>query len=423
MSDTLAAIATLPLPPPAQRRRRRLAVLALPKRHLGLTVFAVISLLVSMSLSQTTSFEVGSLQYWLLVVPSALLPLIDIQRIAKALMGPARLLLIMALAAGAWHVLRGDARAAIQMSLLVLVLTWISTPVARLRINDLVVLYLALIIIGIGVNLLTDFSPYGLIPGRTIKEFGPGRVSFFPNVAYTGILSLAMLMVLTKDRKTAKAHSAVLVLALYFLLFSVVRTATIGFVLYVGTRWWLERHRKASARTMYLVAIVVGIGATVLIATSAVLIEALQQVPYVSDLLLQGKSDLTAEEILKQMYRPWLWLQQLELFATSPGLMGWGSFDFIEVTVGAVDESQIVSAGSEALPTRLLSAYGLAGLVFTVYLVRRVGLLAKVGDRWACACFPAICLLMMNWGSVFHPTDALFAIFLLMIVRGTRAFN
>ena len=423
MSDIVAATAALPLPPTAQRHRRKRAALALPERHLGLTVFAVISLLVSMSLSQTTSFEVGSLQYWLLVVPSVLLPLIDIRRIAKALLGPARLLLIMGLAAGAWHLLRGDARAAIQMSLLVLVLTWISTPVANLRVNDLVVLYLALIGIGIGVNLLTDFSPYGLVPGRTIDEFGPGRVSFFPNVAYTGILSLVMLMVLTKDRKTAKAHAVVLMLALYFLLFSVVRTATIGFVLYGGTRWWLEWHRKASARTMYLVAVGVGIGATVLIASSAVLIETLQQVPYVSDLLLQGKSDLTAEEIFAQMYRPWLWLRQLELFSTSPGLMGWGSFDFIEVTAGAVDESQIVSAGSEALPTRLLSAYGLAGLIFTVYLIGRVGLLAKVGDRWACACFPAIFLLMMNWGSVFHPTDALFGIFLLMIVRGRRAFN
>lgn len=394
-----------------------------PRRHLGLFLFAAISLLVSMSLSQTEAFEQGSLQYWVLVLPAALLPLPDLQRIGHTLRGPAQTLLYLVLAAGAWHLARGDARAVTQLALLVFVLAWISIPSAGFKIDDLVALYVVLVLLGIAVNILTSFSPYGILPGRTVEEFGTWRVSFFPNIAYTGILSLAILLVLTKDWATARRHPLVLALAAYFMFFSFVRTALIGFGLYALMRWWLHRQRSRNSTGVFWLTVGVGVGATVLIASSAIVIEAIQQVPYVPELLLQGKSDLSAEEILDQMYRPWLWLKQLELFVTSPSLMGWGTFSFSELAAGDVDPSHIVSEGSEALPTRLLATYGLAGLTFLYYIFSRLRRLAILGDQWACACFPAVFLLLMNWGGVFHPTDALFAIFLMMVVRGNRAFT
>lgn len=386
-------------------------------------VFVGASLLLTMSHDQTTSIEVGSLQYWLFIVPALLLPLLDVKAIIATLRGPARLLLVMLLTAGAWHLLRGDARAVAQLILLVFVLAWVSTPDARIEVDDLVALYVALILVGMGVTAFTDFSPYSLVPGRTDEDFGAGRVSFFPNIAYTGILSLALLLVLTKDRATARAHPIVLLVALYFLVFSFVRTATIGFVLYVAMRFLLRRVRRPSEARMFWLALGVGLGATVLIGSSAALIEALQDLPFVPELLLQGKSDLSAEDIFKQMYRPWLWFQHLDLFVTSPWLMGLGSFDFFDLKEFEVFEiGQSVSTGSESLPTRLLAVYGLAGALFTLYLFTRLRALARAGDHWACACFPAIFLLLMNWGGVFHPTEGMFVILLLMIVRGSDGY-
>jgi hypothetical protein len=99
--------------------------------------------------------------------------------------------------------------------------------------------------------------------------------------------------------------------------------------------------------------------------------------------------------------------------------MGWGSFYQAMLDAGG---TPIATTGSESLPTRLLATYGLAGVLFTFYLVRRLRVLAFRDDRWACACFPAIFVLMMNWGSVFHPTDGMFVILTLMVTKGSAGF-
>jgi hypothetical protein len=71
---------------------------------------------------------------------------------------------------------------------------------------------------------------------------------------------------------------------------------------------------------------------------------------------------------------------------------------------------------------RLLVAYGVPGLLFSIYLIERLRRLALADDRWACACFPALFTLMMSWGSIFHPSDAMFVIFLLIMTKGTTGF-
>jgi hypothetical protein len=228
--------------------------------------------------------------------------------------------------------------------------------------------------------------------------------------------------VLTKDRATARAHPITLAAATYFLVFSFVRTAFIAAVVYAGLRWWFERRPWRKPMRLFWVSAVVAVASILLIATSSAVVASFQHVPVVSTLLLQGKADLTPEEIFAQIYRPWLWWQQLVLFATSPALMGWGSAEF-----GVIKTDELIvgqeGAGSEALLTRLLAAYGAAGLLFTLYILGRLRAAARERDTWACAVFPPIALLMMNWGSVFHPTDALFVIFMLMVVRGAAGFS
>ena len=82
-----------------------------------------------------------------------------------------------------------------------------------------------------------------------------------------------------------------------------------------------------------------------------------------------------------------------------------------------------MAASTTSLLTRLLAVYGLPALLFVFYLVSRLQRLARERDVWACACFPALLLLIMQWGNIYHPTSAIGGIFFLIIALGWRAFT
>ncbi len=114
----------------------------------------------------------------------------------------------MLIVSAAWHAFRLDVNAILQLGLLVWITAWLSSGQVTLRVDDLVKIYLLFVAIGVVLSLSTDFSPYGLVPGWSHKDFGMWRVSFFPNIAYSGLFSLAMVILLTRDWQTAKRQSA-----------------------------------------------------------------------------------------------------------------------------------------------------------------------------------------------------------------------
>jgi hypothetical protein len=89
---------------------------------------------------------------------------------------------------------------------------------------------------------------------------------------------------------------------------------------------------------------------------------------------------------------------------------------FEELNVGTTP------AGNEAQLTRLLAVYGIPGLLYSWFLIRGLHEVALKRDVWAVACYPVIILLMMQWGSIFHPSDANGAIFFLIAIHGSNAF-
>ncbi|EAQ36401.1 hypothetical protein NB311A_20726 [Nitrobacter sp. Nb-311A] len=384
-----------------------------------MTVFIALSLTVTMSLGQLNSFERGSFQYWLLVTPALLFPLLDPHVLLKTLFGRAKLLLVMVLWAGSWYFVIGDIRVIIQLGGFVLVLAWISTDQATLDVQDLVRLYVLLILVGVSIKFLSDLNHYGLIPGYSDPVYGRMRVSFFPNVAYTGLLSLGMLMVLTSSKQRAKRHPIVLAVAVYFLVFSFVRAALIAALIYLALHHFFSKYRRPRPVRLFWIAIIVGFGFNLAIFSSAPILYLLQDNQVISTFLLRGQTNLSISDILYSLYRPWLWNAHLHLFFSSPGWMGWGSS---YQAIFEASEKPLATNGSESLPTRLLATYGLAGILFTLYLVGRLRVSAFRDDRWACASFPAILILMMNWGSVFHPTDGMFVLLMLMITRGSAGF-
>jgi hypothetical protein len=396
-----------------------------PVRNLAMLTYVTLSLFMGLLVHQTIAIERGSWQYYCFVAIAIVPPLFGLLDIVKSLLDRCRLLLFFLLLAGSWQLLVGDTRAAAQLLLFVYVLTWLSTDRATLDTRDLAKLYVALIFAGMIILEFTTFNPYSLVPGRAIAQFGVWRVSFFPNIAFSGILSLSMLLILTRDAKSARSHLVLIAVATYFLMFSFVRAAFLSALMYLMLRLWFVKWREPRPRLMFWIALCVTLGFIAASAFSPRLLYEMQDYPWVSALLLRGKTNMTIGEIAYQLYRPWLWNQQLNLFVSSPWWMGWGSADFYELVSRTIKDpdTMLISAGSEALPTRLLVVYGVPGLLFTVYLVVRLRKLAFEDDRWACACFPALFTLMMSWGSVFHPVDALFVILLLIMTRGAKGFT
>ena len=193
----------LPLPPAdrlAGEPRRRVGIRT---GNLAMFIFVAVALLVSMSVTQKEAPKPGSVRYWILLMSAGLLPLTDVEGIVRALFGRARLLLLFLACAGAWNFLNGDVRAVLQMGLLVWVTAWISADNARLDITLLIRLYAGLIVLGCLVYVSLDLNHWGPIPWLTIEEYGIWRVSFFPNIAYTAFLSLALVLVLTRNRQLA----------------------------------------------------------------------------------------------------------------------------------------------------------------------------------------------------------------------------
>lgn len=410
MNSSVLSVETAALPVAHRSNRQRQLMI----------LFVALSLSVGMSLGQYSSFERGSLQYWLLVVPALLFPLLNSRELLGALLGRAQLLLIMLVWAGGWWLVMGDPRVVMQLGALVLVLAWISTDRAEIAVQYVVRLYILLILVGVSIKLLSGFNEYySLIPSFSDPFNNRLRVSFFPNVAYTGILSLGMLMILTSSKERAKNHPVVLAAAIYFLLFSFVRAALLASLIYVILRYVFGKYRGARPRRLFWIAVIVGLGFNLAAFLSAPILYALQDSHLVSVFLLRGMTNLSVSDILYQMYRPWLWSTHLHMLFSSPELMGWGSsYQAILDASG----NQLATNGSESLPTRLLATYGIPGALFTFYLLRQLRVSASRDDRWACACFPAVFVLMMNWGSVFHPTDGMFVILTLMVTKGSAGF-
>jgi len=64
----------------------------------------------------------------------------------------------------------------------------------------------------------------------------------------------------------------------------------------------------------------------------------------------------------------------------------------------------------------------LSTIGFVYFLGERCYAHAKNNDIWAVSMLAVIVWLMMTWGSIFHPTNALFVLALLIIGKGKSAF-
>ena len=390
-----------------------------PRRDLVTTVFFIFTLGIAISVPQTSVDEPNSIRYYLVVLPVIIAALCRPWSLISAAGGKCLLILIMALVSSAYFFLIGDNTAAMQVSLMGLGTIWFCVDKVRLIDRDLIRSYVVALVVGVIVWIQTDLNPWGLIPGTTDPAYGVWRVSFFPNIAFTGFFSLFLILILTQQGvKQIDWRNPILWISIYFLVFSFVRTAVICLMVYVASFWILSKLKRPGA--MFLFALLAAITVNLLIAFSASIVGEVQKIPIISRLFLRGETQLSEFEIYQQLYRPWLWLEHLKLAWASPDFMGWGSTPFIDIVQHSIFANGLETGDGVSLLTRMLSQYGVMGLFYWVFLFVCLRHLAVRGDRWGCAVFPVVITAMMNWGGLFHVSGAFALLYMGLVVKGAE---
>lgn len=385
----------------------------------GLVFFLINSIAIQMVVGQDVAIERFSPIYWTLVLPALALPLFSIREICRMLLGRGILLLAFLLCAGGYQLARGDLQALVQLFLIVWVTAWCGCETTRLTTNTLTDIFLGTLLMGATVAVLTNLNPWGFFPGQTSAGYGPWRTSFAPHIANSATMSLIMLMILARPKQYDKKDILVLLVSAYFCLLGFVRTVLIAAAIYFSLYAGLTKARIRKPGLLVGAALAVMVSSIAVELAIAPLLEKLQDSPLLSRLLLRGATELNSLAIEQQLYRPWLWKEHISIFASSHYYMGLGNFRLLDhVSYNLVPG--LDASGSESFPTRLIATYGISAFLFLGHLGSLLFRSAYSSDAWACACFPAIVFMMMNWGSVFHPTNAFFVLFLLMM-RGRSA--
>ncbi|MBY2992606.1 hypothetical protein HF263_17655 [Rhizobium leguminosarum] len=427
------------------------------KKGGDILLFVAYSLLLTIYMGQERIVSRGDLLYWLLTLPTVAAPLPRVrQTVENLIFGCARPLAAMGLIASIWFGLKGDMGVIPPIVLIAWVSAWASRSEVRINIRWL----FAIILVFYGLGSLSfvlqppfekyswlmheyygdplaadsgdivlppqdregiDINPWGILPGQTAPAYGPWRISMVPNIATSGTISLFVFLIALKHLRFRWLTITTAVATGYFTILSFVRSALIGLVLFSATTVVLKL-LPDNARLRVTVAFAMTLGLILIVGISPLVLYHLQDIPLISRLLLRNQSGLSLEAIYRQAYRPWLWLQHLQIFWQSDDLMGYGSSLAQSATKKLLNAGQVRS-DSVSLPTRLLATYGLPALGFLYFLGERCYTHAKNNDIWAVSMLSLLIWLMMTWGSIFHPTNAIFVLALLIIGRGGSAFH
>jgi hypothetical protein len=386
-----------------------------------LTWFLVISFLTLITIGQNDIVEVGSAKYLMIIIPVFLVAIIKLQEITFTIIFKAWPLLLMVILVMVWGCVNNDIHSSFRLILFLLVISWLEVSSIRLKIKALFKIYYLLILISFFIYFCTDISPWSVFVGSSDVEFGDWRVSFFPNIANTAFLSLFVFILCTKDDETFKNNKFICILSVYFIIFSYVRTAILCLILYSVLYLILRRIKNKWA--LFWLSLLATVVFTLFVGYSQLLIYKLKDLTIVSKFFLRGQANLSAHEIYVQMYRPWVWKNQWEIFINSPYFMGRGLYNFNDYITSGFRGKEFEETDSVSLLLGFLASYGLATILFYYYILKKNYLNAVQYDSWGCTVFGLIIFISMQWGTIFHPTSGLFVLYFLLLIKGKKGFE
>jgi hypothetical protein len=274
-------------------------------------------------------------------------------------------------------------------------------------------LFIFLIVFGVLVDNFLDINYYGFLASKNFYENESHRLSLYPNIANSGFFAFIFFAMYSVNVGTARKYWWILAICVVIAAISRVRSIEIAMLLYLVSRFVLEKNKKLNPG--WILALCVIFSASPLFVTSAyrLIYEFSSNNEFLLHLLFRGTSNLSSEGLDNQVFRPLVWVAHWNFFADSNFLMGVGPNKLSELV-----EESLPYGDSVGFLSRLLALYGLPSIFFflqiLLWLVNRV----VQRDIWACALFPSIFFLMMNWGSVFHPSNGFALLLLIFLARG-----
>ncbi len=426
-------------------------------------VFLGIWLTSTVFIGQDRAVVRGDFHYWLAVIPALLFPAVRWrQTIENLLFGKARPIGLFGALGVFWALIAQDFHAVAPLVLIVWVAGWACRDEVAVGRRAFFVLILAFYLLGIitfflqppferypwmmiPYNNITmsaedlpegadptpilpdqikeglDLNPWGILPGQTAPAFGRWRISMTPKIATSGLVSLFALLIFFQRPSVRPSNLGGAAAAGYFAFLSLIRAVFSAVALFFAT-YVLQKifHKNATARLLVAIAMTVGL-VFAMWAAPYILYE-VQNYKIASQLLLRGRNDLTLDEIVRQLYRSWLWTQHFQIFLNSDYLMGVGSELANSAKENLLNANQVRS-DSDSFLTRLLATYGLPTFGLLFFLAERCWCHAKKDDGWAVSMIAVLIWLMMTWGSSFHPSNGIFVLAFLIIGKGSKALS
>lgn len=363
--------------------------------------------------------------YLITTVPIVMLAALGLAPIAlsgrawRGMPGIVPLLIFVALA-GVISLARDDLPTLLTVGLFVLALMWLAAEPVRLSLFLINLLFAASIAAG-GLFYLAGYSDFGLLPGQYAEGADRGlewRVSLFPFVPESAFFAL---IVLIANQVQARGGKRILWcgIALYFVLLSGLRSA-VGALLLCEAYLWVSaggRRLTALGRAALIVMLLALFVASVAASSVLLLIPEFAPGPLANYLLRSAADDVSAESLSQSVYRGWLWLQHLELFAGSPWI-GVGTFEFASLVDDVIEGH--VGTGSESFVTSWLARLGTAAIPFFYY----VGSLFARATRQSEPLDACVCLVLgvaaFTYGSFLVPYNFVFLLMFGMLLSSPQ---
>lgn len=405
--------------------------------------------------------------YWILTLPAVFFPAARLrQTVENLIFGRARLIGAFGILATLAMLWRHDFSLIPPVILIVWVTGWACRDEIRLNVRHLCGLTLAFYVTGIAFFclqppysdypwLMTEYSPpeqakelethgdveipgdvetfipdqgkkglnlnaWGILPDQTAPAFGVWRISVTPNIATSGLFAVIVLLMVLRRFSFQPLRVGTVIASAYFAILSFVRAVFLGLGIFLAAIAIMRIVKSANLRVMAVLLMTVGVVAGTALSPSILYL--LQDWPIISRMFLRGESGLSVADIYRQAYRPWLWGEHVRLFWESPYLMGQGR-NLAESASTSLINAGHARSDSVSFLTRLLATYGLAAFGLIVFVMERCIYHARRDDIWGAAMVAMILFLMMSWGSLFHPTNGIYALAFLILGKGSQAIT
>lgn len=271
---------------------------------------------------------------------------------------------------------------------------------------------------------LIGLNSWALIPGFANDKI-KWRASIFPGVSDTAYFCAVIIMANIWFQNGVLRRLSLL-LASYFLLFTVIRSALIGVMMAVAYRYMADMPLFCTTfRRWLLITVMVAafIAVVVLPAVLALVLPTGQDNAWLNQLLFHTEEGVQDEQGLSEtVYRGWLWAQHLTIFLQNP-LIGIGSYELKDYVDTGILGPNNEYTGTESFITGQLSRVGLiAGFLYAAILLKMHEAM-KAGEHAAVACGIVIIVLLFSHGGVANTYNVQFLLLVASLNWRTGTFQ